>query len=203
LQGIMTDSKKRNRRILIAIMAAISSVAVVVPLVSALLGLFGSGKFRDAEGPTTTTSTAPVYTIKPLVVRPVVSAFVTTPDQCPPRPPKPVPPDQPMRICDINKTAVYELKPEALRVQLTKVDSFINPLTGVQTVEMSMTKDSSEKFATFTGGEVGKQIAFVRAGTVVWGPKIGGRIEGEVLQLSGDLKPEQAKEITRMLKDES
>jgi len=43
----------------------------------------------------------------------------------------------------------------------------------------------------------------VRAGTVVWGPKIGGRIEGEVLQLSGDLKPEQAKEITRMLKDES
>lgn len=197
----MTDSKKRNRRILIAVMAAISSVAIIVPLVSALLGLFGSGKFRNAEDATTTTSAAPVYTIKPLAVRPVVSAFVTTPDQCPPA--TPVPPDQPMRICDITKTAVYELKPEALRVQLIKVDSFVNPLTGVQTVEMSMTKDSAEKFAKFTGGEVGKQIAFVRAGTVVWGPKIGGAIEGEVLQLSGDLKPEQAKEITRMLKDES
>ncbi len=198
----MTDSKQRNRRILIAVMAAISSVAIIVPLVSALFGLFGTGKLNNADGPTTT-SAAPVYTIKPLVVRPVVSAFVTTPEQCPPRPPAPVPPDQPMRICDINKTAVYELKPEALKVQLTKVDSFINPLTGVQTVEMSMTKDSAEKFAKFTEGEVGKQIAFVRAGTVVWGPKIGGRIDGEVLQLSGDLKPEQAKEITRMLKDES
>jgi hypothetical protein len=197
----MTESKKRNRRILIAIMAAISSVAIIVPLVSALLGLFGAGKFGNSEGPTTTTSTTPVYTIKPLAVRPVVSAFVTTPEQCPP--PTPVPPDQPMRICDIAKTAVYELKPEALRVQLTKVDSFVNPLTGVQTVELSMTKDSSEKFAKFTGGQVGNQIAFVRAGTVVWGPKIGGPIEGEVLQLSGDLKPEQAKEIARMLKDES
>jgi hypothetical protein len=199
----MTDSKKRNQRILIAVIAAISSVAIIVPLVSALLGMFGSGARNKADSQVTTTSTAPVYTIKPLVVRPVVSAFVTTPDQCPPRPPVPVRPDQPMRICDITKTAVYELQPEALKVQLTKVDSFVNPLTGVQTVEMSMTKDSAEKFATFTGGQVGKQIAFVRAGTVVWGPKIGGRIEGEVLQLSGDLKPEQAKEIARMLKDES
>jgi hypothetical protein len=197
----MTDFKKRNRRILIAVMAAISSIAIIVPLVSALLGLFGSDKLRNADDATTTTSTTPVYSIKPLAVRPVVSAYVTTPDQCPP--PTPVPPDQPMRICDIAKTAVYELKPEALRVQLTKVDSFVNPLTGVQTVEMSMTKDSAEKFAKFTEGQVDKQIAFVRAGTVVWGPKIGGRIEGEVLQLSGDLKPEQAKEITRMLKDES
>ena len=197
----MTDFKKRNRRVLIAVMAAISSVAIIVPLVSALLGLFGAKAFRDAESATTTTSTAPVYTIKPLSVRPVVNAYVTTPDQCPPA--TPVPPDKPMRICDIAKTAVYELKPEAMKVQLTKVDSFVNPLTGVQTVEMSMTKDSAEKFAAFTEGEVGKQIAFVRAGTVVWGPKIGGRIEGEVLQLSGDLKPEQAKEISRMLKDES
>lgn len=197
----MTDSKKRNRRILIAVMAAISSVAIIVPLVSALLGLFSAGKFGEADGPVTTSSTPPAYTIKPLAVRPVVSAFVTTPDQCPP--PTPVPPDQPMRICDINKTAVYELKPEALRVQLTKVDSFVNPLTGVQTVEMSMTQRSAEEFETFTAGQLNNQIAFVRAGTVVWGPKITAPIKGSVLQLSGDLKPEQAKEITRMLKEES
>lgn len=199
----MSDSKKRNRRILIAVMAAMSSVAIIVPLMSALLGLIGASRFHNAQDATSTSTTAPAYTIKPLSVRPVVSAYVTTPDQCPPSPPKPVPPDQPMRICDINKTAVYELKPEALKVQLTKVDSFVNPLTGVQTVEMTMTKDSAEKFATFTEGQAGKQIAFVRKGMVVWGPKIAGRIDGEVLQLSGDLKPEQAKEITRMLKDES
>lgn len=195
----MTDNKKRNRRILIAVMAAISSVAIIVPLMSALLGLFGSSRFRDADGPVTTTSTTPVYTIKPLSIRPVVSAFVTSPEQCPPA--TPGPPDQPLRICDISKTAVYELQPEALRVQLTKVDTFMNPLNGAQTVEMTMTKEASEQFGKFTAGQVGKQIAFVRGGTVVWGPKISAPIEGELLQLSGDLKPEQAKEIARMLKD--
>ena len=33
--------------------------------------------------------------------------------------------------------------------------------------------------------------------------KISGPIDGQVLQLSGDLKPEQATEIARMLRDES
>lgn len=196
----MTDTKKRNKRILIAVMAAISSIAIIVPLVSALLGLFGSGAFRDA-GPITSTSTTQVLTIKPLAVRPVVSAFVTTPEQCPV--PPPTPPDKPLRICDINKTAVYELKPEAMRVQLTRVDSFRNPLDGVETVQMAMTNESAEQFGKFTAGQVGNQIAFVRGNTVVWGPKISAPIDGQVLQLSGDLKPEQAKEIARMLKDDS
>ena len=196
----MTDTKKRNRRIMIAVMAAISSVAIIVPMVSALLGLFGSGNF-GADGPITTTSTTPVLTIKPLSVRPVVSAFVTTPDQCPL--PPPTPPDQPLRICDITKTAVYELKPEAMRVQLTRVDSFRNPLDGIETVQMAMTNESAEQFGKFTAGQVGNQIAFVRGATVVWGPKISAPIDGQVLQLSGDLKPEQAKEIARMLRDGS
>jgi hypothetical protein len=195
----MTDTKKRSRRLQIAVLAAISSVAIVVPMLSALLGLFGSPKFRDGEGAVTTTSTAPVLTIKPLSIRPVVSAFVTTPEQCPV--PPPTPPDKPLRICDITKTAVYELKPEAMKVQLTRVDSFRNPLDGVETVQMAMTNESAEQFGKFTAGQVGNQIAFVRGNTVVWGPKIGAPIEGQVLQLSGDLKPEQAKEIARMLRD--
>ncbi|MFN8071010.1 MAG: hypothetical protein U0R66_04275 [Mycobacterium sp.] len=197
----MTDTKKRNRRMMIALMAAISSVAIVVPLLSALLGILGSKGMRDSADSVTSTSATPVITIKPLSVRPVVSAFVTTPDQCPV--PPPTPPDQPLRICDINKTAVYELKPEALRVQLTRVDSFRNPLDGVETVQMAMTDESAEQFSKFTAGQVGNQIAFVRGSTVVWGPKIGGPIDGQVLQLSGDLKPEQAKEIARMLRDDS
>jgi hypothetical protein len=195
----MTDTKKRSRRLQIAVLAAISSVAIVVPMLSALLGLFGSPKFRDGDGAVTTTSTAPVLTIKPLSIRPVVSAFVTTPEQCPV--PPPTPPDKPLRICDITKTAVYELKPEAMKVQLTRVDSFRNPLDGVETVQMAMTNESAEQFGKFTAGQVGNQIAFVRGNTVVWGPKIGAPIEGQVLQLSGDLKPEQAKEIARMLRD--
>lgn len=196
----MTDTKKRNRRLMIAMMAAISSVAIVVPLLSALLGILGARGMKD-DGPITSTSTTPVLTIKPLSVRPVVSAFVTTPDQCPA--PPPTPPDQPLRICDITKTAVYELKPEALRVQLTRVDSFRNPLDGVETVQMAMTDESADQFSKFTAGQVGNQIAFVRGSTVVWGPKIAAPIDGQVLQLSGDLKPEQAKEIARMLRDDS
>jgi hypothetical protein len=194
----MTDNSRRNRRILIAAMAAISCVAIIVPVLGALLA---PGFARDSSAPVTPTTTAPPLTIKPLSVRPVVSAFVTTPEQCPP--PGSVPPDQPMRVCDVAKTAVYELSPEALRVQLTDVDSFRNPLTGVELVQMSMTSESAEQFAQFTAGRVGQQVAFVRGGTVVWGPKITAPIDGQVLQLSGDLTPEQAKEIARKLRDES
>jgi preprotein translocase subunit SecD len=194
----MSENRRRNRRILIAVMAAISAAAIVVPVLGVLVA---PGLNRDSATPITTTTTAPPLTIKPLSVRPVVSAFVTTPDQCPP--PTPAPPDQPMRICDIAKTAVYELQPEALRVQLVNVDSFKNPLTGVELVQMSMTDESAQQFGRFTAGQVGKQVAFVRAGTVVWGPKISAPIDGQVLQLSGELTPEQAKEIARMLRDET
>jgi preprotein translocase subunit SecD len=108
-----------------------------------------------------------------------------------------------MRVCDINKTAVYEMGPEGLRVQLTNVDSFLNPLTGVELVQMTMTPESATEFGKFTAGQVGKQVAFVRAGTVVWGPKIAAPIDGQVLQLSGELTAEQAKQIATMLRDES
>jgi hypothetical protein len=194
----MSDNRRRNRKILIGVMAAISAAAITVPVLGVLLT---PGFNRNSDTAVTTTTTAPPLTIKPLSVRPVVSAFVTTPDQCPP--PTPAPPDQPMRICDIAKTAVYELQPEALRVQLTNVDSFRNPLTGAELVQMSMTNESAEQFGQFTAGQVGKQVAFVRAGTVVWGPKIGAPIDGQVLQLSGELTAEQAKEIARMLRDET
>ena len=194
----MTAPKRLNRKILIAFMAALSAVAIIVPVLGTLLAPNFAN--NNADTPVTTTTTKPPLTIKPLPVRPVISAFVTTPDQCPP--PTPAPPDKPMRICDINKTAVYELQPEAMRVQLTNVDSFLNPLTGVQLVQMSMTNESATEFGKFTAGQVGKQVAFVRGGTVVWGPKIAAPIDGQVLQLSGDLTAEQAKQIAKMLRDD-
>lgn len=196
----MTDSKSRSRRILLIVLASVAAAAIAVtPFVGPLAAVFGGGS-EPAE-PTTPTSVAPVLTIKPLPVRPVVSAFVTTADQCPA--PSPVPPDQPARICDIPRTAVYELQPEALRLQLTKVDSYLNPLTGVQVVQMTMTDESARQFAQFTAERVGQQVAFVRAGTVVWGPKISGPIDGQVLQLSGEMTQQQATEVARMLRDET
>ena len=95
----MTEPRRRKRKILIAVMAALSSAAIVVPV---LLGLLAPRLNRQAEMPTTpTTTTAPVLTIKPLPVRPVISAFVTTPEQCPP--PAPTPPDKQIKVCDIDR----------------------------------------------------------------------------------------------------
>ena len=166
----MTDPARRNRRILIAITAALAAVA-------------------------------PVLTIKPLALRSVIGAFVTTPEEC--VPPPPTPPEQPLRTCDITQTAVYDLGPEDLRLQLTDVDSFLNPLTGKQLVQVTLTNESTTAFAQYTTAHVGQQVAFVRAGVVVWAPKITEPIDGQVLQLSGDVTAEQATEIARMLRDEA
>ena len=195
----MSDTKKRNRRIILGVLVGLAVLGTTLPALTGLVQSLGLMNAKKNAEPIITTTKAPVLTIKPLPVRPVISAFVTTPDQCPPA--KPAPPDQPMRICDIPKTAVYNLDPEGMRIQLINADTFRNPLTGVQIVQMTLTKESAQQFGPYTGGQVGKQLAFVRDGTVVWGPKIAAPIDGEVIQLSGDLTEEQAKAITRMLKD--
>lgn len=197
----MSDTKKRTRRIILGVLVGLAAVATVLPALTGLVSALGLSNEKKNAEPIITTTTAPVLTIKPLAVRPVVSAFVTTPEQCPV--PAPTPPDQPMRICDINKTAVYNLGPEGIRIQLVNADTFRNPLTGVQVVQMTLTKESAQQFGPYTGGQVDKQVAFVRDGTVVWGPKITSPIDGEVIQLSGDITEEQAKAIVKMFKDGS
>lgn len=194
----MTVTQRRSKRVMIALLSALAVLAIVIPTFSSLFAM----RSTDQTSETTTTTTPPPLTIKPLSVRPVVNAFVTTPEQCPP-PAKAAPPDQPLRTCDIPRTAVYQLEPESLKLQLTKVDNFRNPLTGAETVQMTMTPESATQFSTFTTGLVGRQVAFVRGGVVVWGPKITTPIDGSVLQLSGDLTPEQAADIARMLRDET
>ena len=195
----MSDTKHRNRRIILGAVGGQAVLGATHPALTGRVQSLGLMNAKKNAEPIITTTKAPVLTIKPLPVRPVISAFITTPDQCPPA--KPAPPDQPMRICDIPKTAVYNLDPEGMRIQLINADTFRNPLTGVQIVQMTLTKESAQQFGPYTGGQVGKQLAFVRDGTVVWGPKIAAPIDGEVIQLSGDLTEEQAKAITRMLKD--
>ncbi|MCI4676043.1 SecDF P1 head subdomain-containing protein [Candidatus Mycolicibacterium alkanivorans] len=194
----MTDTSRRNRRILIAITAALAAAAIVVPVLGVLMA---PAMMKNQASTPITTTTKPVPTIKPVALRPVIRAIVTTPDQC--EPPPPTPPDQPLRTCDITKTAVYDLGPEDLRPQLTDVDSFLNPLTNKQLVQVTMTEESTTDFARYTAAHVGQQVAFVRAGIVVWAPKITEPIDGQVLQLSGDVSSEQAKEIARMLRDEA
>jgi hypothetical protein len=197
----MTDYSRRNRRIVIAVTAALAAAAIVLPVLGVLLAPGVLTKQQQNTAMVTTTTTPPVLTIKPLALRSVNGAFVTKPEDC--VPPPPTPPDQPMHICDILKSAVYDLGPEELRLQLTAVDSFLNPLTAKQIVQVSMTADSAQAFADYTAAHIGQQVAFVRAGVVVWAPKIAEKIDGQVLQLSGDVTAEQAGEIARMLKDEA
>lgn len=90
-----------------------------------------------------------------------------------------------------------------LRLDLTNVDSFRNPLTGKETVQMSLTPESARRFGEFTASQVGKQLAFVRDSTVVWGPEITAAIDSPALQFSGDLTPEQARQVARMLRESS
>jgi len=196
----MSDTARRNKRIMIAVVGALASLATVVPIMGVLLIPGGLSKNSNTSAVITPTTTKPPLTIKPLPVRPVLTAFVTKPEECPP-PAVGAPPDQPLRICDITRTAVYELAPESLRLQLTDVDSFKNPLTGAQTVQFAMTQESSKEFSKYTAEHVGQQAAFIRAGIVVWAPKIPEPIEGTVLQLTGDLSPEQSEQVAKMLRD--
>ena len=90
-------AKQRNRRIMMALIGGIAAAAALVPMGLGLLTAREAS--RQADVPALPTTTAPPLTIKALPVRPVVSAFVTTPEQCPTPPPPP--PDQPTRFCDI------------------------------------------------------------------------------------------------------
>lgn len=198
----MTDNSIRNRRIIIAVVAAVAAIAIVVPVAGVLLApLLNKNRDPDAAMVTTTTTTPPPLTIKPLSLRPVNGAYVIRPGDCDPKPPPP--PDQPVRICDVAKSALFDLGPQVLTLQLTDVDTYLNPLIGKQVVQISMTDESARAFADFTSSHLDQQVAFVRANAVVWAPKITERIDGETLQLSGDVTEEQAREMARMLKDEA
>lgn len=195
----MSDTARRNKRIMTAIVGVLGATAIFVPVLGVLLIPGGLSKNSETSVAAPTT-TKPPLTIKPLPVRPVLTAFVIKPEDCPP-PAIGAPPDQPLRICDITRTAVYELAPESMRIQLTDVDSFKNPLNGNQTVQFAMTNESSKEFSKYTAEHVGQQTAFVRAGIVVWAPRIPEPIEGTVLQLTGELTPEQSEQVAKMLRD--
>ena len=63
----MTETRRRNRKILIALMATVASAAIVVPM---MLGLLTPRLSQRADLPSAPTTTAPPLTIKPLPVRP-------------------------------------------------------------------------------------------------------------------------------------
>ncbi|CAJ1504308.1 SecDF P1 head subdomain-containing protein [[Mycobacterium] burgundiense] len=189
----------RRRHWWIAGMTALLGFMLVVPMAVALLQ-------PEPEAPSqathpSSTAAAPAPSIKPLVVRPVLSAQGTTPEQCPAVPEGPMTGSQ--QLCDLAETGLYTLGPESLELQLTQADSLLSPITRGHFVQVLLTEQSARTFGDFTAGQVGKQVAFIRGGRVISAPAISERIDGTALQLSGELSAEQSEEIARLLRDEA
>jgi preprotein translocase subunit SecD len=137
----------------------------------------------------------------PLAVRPVVAVpLVANAEDCPPVPP-PTPPEAPIRVCDVDKAAVYELGPVALALNLTGATETKLPTSEFHTVQMSMDQASSTAFAQYTAANIGKQLAFVRNGVVLAAPAISQPIDGQSIQISGELSASTAATISKMLRD--
>ena len=195
-----------TRKIMIAVLASIGILAMVgTTFASVLMPLVTGNSGPVAPRPTVAapTSTVPPVIGKPLAVRTVVEVpLVARPEDCPPVPP-PTPPLEPVRVCDVEKQAVYQLGPIALQLNLTGATSARVPLSEFHTVQMGMDASSSAAFAQYTAANIGKQVAFVRDGVVLAAPAINQPIDGQSLQISGELTTATADTIARMLREGS
>ena len=120
----MTDERGRKDvtgRMLIASLPPISRSRSLFRCWSDAAALFGLTRRREPTRHTTTSTTA-ALTIKPLSVRPVVSAFVTTPGKHARRRRRP-PPINPCGSATSPSTAVYDAQARG-RAGAARVDSF-------------------------------------------------------------------------------
>jgi hypothetical protein len=191
-----------RRKITIAILASIGILAMIGTTVAALVMPFlqPDPKAAPPRPVATPTSTEPQLVIKPLAVRPVVEAFQAQPGQCDP-PPPPLPPTEPQPACDVERKAHYQLQPVALELGLTNAKSLKLPNNEFYSVQIVMDTKSSADFLQFTTANVGKQVAFVRDGLVLAAPAITQPIDGQSIQLSGEMTKATAETIATMLRD--
>lgn len=191
-----------RRRITIAALASIGVMAMLATVVFGVAMAFvtkDAGQVIPRTAAAPTTRTAPVIGI-PLAVRPVVQVpSVANPEDCPPVPP-PTPPEESVRVCDVDNAAVYQLGPVALRLNLTGASEAKLPSSEFHTVQLSMDPASRSAFARYTAANVGNQLAFVRNGVVLAAPSIVEPIDGQSIQISGELSAATAATITRMLR---
>lgn len=193
-----------GRKIMLAVLASIGILAMIgTTLASVVMPLLVGDASQNAPVPTAAAprSTTPAVVIKPLAVRTVVGVPLNAnPEDCPPVPP-PMPPQESVRACDVGKAAVYQLGPVAVQLALTGASSARLPTTEFHTVQLGMDAPSSAAFAQYTAANIGKQVAFVRDGVVLAAPAISQPIDGQAIQISGDLTAATADTIARMLRD--
>lgn len=194
-----------RRKLVIAGLASVGIIAMVGTTAAAIVMPFllrteETASERRASPLTTTTAPAPY--IAPLAVRPVGRALVPQGEQCKPGPPPPPAPSaQPATTCDVERKAFYELGPVGVELNLTGANAIKLPLEQFYAVQLVMEPESSARFGQYTGTQIGKQVAFVRDGVVLAAPSISAPINGESLQLSGEMTKETAETIARMLRE--
>jgi preprotein translocase subunit SecD len=88
-----------------------------------------------------------------------------------------------------------------LALNLTGATETKLPTSEFHTVQMSMDQASSTAFAQYTAANIGKQLAFVRNGVVLAAPAISQPIDGQSIQISGELSASTAATISKMLRD--
>jgi SecD-like export protein len=202
MMRFFTGERWSARKMTIAVLASIGIVAMLSTIVVGVaMSLLMKDQGQAAPRPSVTpTARAPVVIGAPLAVRPVVEQpLVATPEDCPAG--VPTPPSDPVRLCDVDNAAVYQLGPVALRLNLTGATETKLPTSDFHTVQMSMDPDSSTAFAQYTAANVGRQLAFVRDGVVLAAPAINQPIDGQSLQISGELSAGTAATIARMLRE--
>jgi hypothetical protein len=121
----------------------------------------------------TTQSPAPVVNIAPLPVRPVTKSQPTTPDKCPPTNPNaPVAPTNVLITCDLARTTLFTLGPEAVQLVLTHVDPPKSLTSDFYEVNLTMDPSSATAWASFTAAHLHAHIAFVRDDLVLEAPMV-------------------------------
>lgn len=122
---------------------------------------------------TATTSAAPAVSIQPLPVRPVKKSQPTTPDKCPAVDPNlPAAPADALTTCDIGRTTLYILGPEALQLGLTHVDPPNALTSNFYGVTLILTPPSATAWASFTAANLHDHVAFIRDDLVLEAPII-------------------------------
>ncbi len=121
----------------------------------------------------TSQSVVPVVNIQPLPVRPVQKSQPTTPDNCPATNPNaPVAPTEVLTTCDLARTTLYTLRPEAMQLGLTHVDSPKALTADFYEVNLTMDPSSAAAWASFTAAHLNAHIAFIRDDLVLEAPII-------------------------------
>jgi preprotein translocase subunit SecD len=103
--------------------------------------------------------------------------------------------------CSKDGKVKYLLGPAVLKgTNVTNATAGTKTATGAWVVNLSLDSSGSDAWATFTGANVGKQVAVTLDGKVITAPTINGAIPGGKTEISGSFSQASATELANQLK---